>query len=119
MSGIEEKIDQILKAQDMLGPIFTNIEKNIDTIKEEIKCMRVEASRNSERITRLEEGRKNHEREMSRIDQACSENLQVLSDNIDDRVDKKLAGLKVALLTASISAVIAIAGIIIQLWSIR
>lgn len=113
MGELETKIDLIIS---VLNDKFSSIEKKVDTIEAEIKCMRVEASRNSERITRLEEAIKNHDKDLARIEKSYADGIEPLCININNRVDKKLARQKVAIFTALAGAVLAVAGLAVQVW---
>ncbi len=127
MSEIIEKIDQALLKLEGLNTKFDNVEKKVDAIEDEIRCLRQDASKNTERVIRLEEAHKNltrevdraasrQEAELKRVERAGSNECTVLQKNMNDKIDKKLLALKLAIYTAVVGAGFSITQFAFGIW---
>ncbi len=127
MSEIIDKIDQVLIGLSNLNARFDGIEKKVDVIEDEIRCLRHEASKNSERIIRLEESYKNLNKEVDRsntkvdtetkrVEISCSDKIHSLQANINQRMDKKLLALKLAIYTSIAAAAFSISQFAFNIW---
>ena len=127
MRELIEKIDQVLIKLGGLDARFDSLEKKVDVIEDEIRCLRHEASKNAERIIRLEESYKNLskdvdranvrlESDLKRVEKAHTEDLQILRSSIDERVDKKLLALKLAIYTSLAAAAFSILQFAFGIW---
>lgn len=127
MGEIVDKIDQVLIGLSGLNARFDGIEKKVDAIEDELRCIRIDASKNSERVVRLEESHKNLSREVERTDSRLesnlkrveknnSEDIQAIMCSIDEKIDKKLLALKLAIYTSITAAVFSISQFAFGLW---
>lgn len=127
MSEIIDKIDQVLIKLSGLDARFDSVEKKVDVIEDEIRCLRHEASKNSERIIRLEESYKNLskdvdradirlEADLKRVEKSHSDEIILIKSSIDERVDKKLLALKLAIYTSLAAAAFSIAQFAFAIW---
>lgn len=100
MNEVIDKLNEVLVLIGGLDARFDGIEKKVDTIEDEIKCIRQDASKNSERIIRLEESHKNLSKDVDRVEAARSAEIAAVKISLDERVDKKLLALKLAIYTS-------------------
>lgn len=127
MSEIIDKIDQALLKLEGLNTKFDSVEKKVDVIEDEIRCLRFEASKNAERIIRLEESHKNLSREvdrgsgrfaieLQRIEKNGYDERTALQNNLNDKMDKKLLALKLAIYTAIASVLFSVMQFGLNIW---
>ncbi len=127
MNEVIDKINQVLVKLGGLDARFDSVEKKVDVIEDEIRCLRMDASKNAERIIRLEESYKNlskdidrsngrSEIELKRIEKKGSDDIKALQENLNDKMDKKLLALKLAIYTALASAAFSIMQFALSFW---
>lgn len=115
MGDFGDKIDQIIATLSRLDERMYGVEKRFDTFEEEIKQLR----QNQERVIRLEEAYKNICEEIERNDKRIATQIVTATENtrafVDERLDRKLIALKLAIFTSLAGAAVSITMLIINI----
>lgn len=118
MGDFGDKIDQIIATLSRLDERMYGVEKRFDTFEEEIRQLR----QNQERIIRLEEAYKNICEEIERNDKRVATQIVTTAENtrafVDERLDRKLIALKLAIYTSVAGAAVSISLFIINIMKV-
>ena len=116
MSGdFSDKIDKIIATLSRLDERMYGVEKRFDTFEEEIRQLR----QSNERIIRLEEAYKNICEEIDRKDKRANEAIiataRQTQDFLNERIDRKLIALKLAIFTSIAAAGVSLVMLLINI----
>jgi predicted nuclease with TOPRIM domain len=125
---ILQKLDKLVVGQSELKVRFDNFEAKFDSVEKEMQRFRGDSTRNTERIIRLEETDKNLHKEyertetrvqsaLDRIENRFSEKMEAIQQTANERVDKKLANLKLALFSSLAAVALTVARLAMDIFS--
>jgi peptidoglycan hydrolase CwlO-like protein len=102
---VSKKLDAVLVEVGKLSTNISNLDKKFDSLESEFRTFKKEYGQSVERIVRLEVADETTGKALNKIEVRFSEQLDVFQKLNDERVEKKLLALKLAIFT-SIAAVV-------------